>query len=260
MDAESTASPLRVLHASNAGVLLERDGHCLGIDLFSCDPNGLYPDTPPEVREQLLERIELGQLNQLLITHEHGDHFRAEDVAEASRRNPGLHLISTEAVFEQLHDGSAQNCASGYMMAADRVSNAKLTLEGFSLELFNSTHMGEEYAKVQSLVCLVTSGEMHILITGDAAPSEELFARVARWSPVIDLMIVPFPVIGLPSARRAIGKSLTVRQVLAVHLPRPEKDPAHWVESAKNICARAEDGLPMPVFGEKLGREYSFEV
>ncbi len=45
----------RMRYVSNAGLVLEAEGESIGIDLFSRDSSGLYPDTPPEIRQELLE-------------------------------------------------------------------------------------------------------------------------------------------------------------------------------------------------------------
>ena len=127
---------------------------------------------------------------------------------------------------------------------------------GMSLTLFNSPHMGEQFADVQNLVCLLEAGGKRILLPGDARPDAELFERTASWSPVIDWLIGPFPLLGLPSTRKRIAAALTVRHALAVHLPRPERDIHGWRASAAKVCERASDGLPMPLFGDVPGQTY----
>ena len=126
------------------------------------------------------------------------------------------------------------------------------------IELFNCKHMGEQYAKVQNLAVLLKMGGKKLFIPGDAWPEAELFKRVAAWSPEIDLMAAPFPLVGIPTTRRLLDQTLRIRHVFALHLPRPEMDEQKWLSGAKTVCGRAKDQLPYPVFGENLGREYYF--
>ena len=41
---------IMIRHTASAGVLITIGGSCVGADVFSRDPAGLYPDTPADVR------------------------------------------------------------------------------------------------------------------------------------------------------------------------------------------------------------------
>ena len=251
---------LQITHTASSGVLINIEETYLGVDLFSRDPDELYPDTPAKLKKELLQMIEQGKMQTLLFTHGHGDHFCLEDVMEALGRDPGLTIISTEEVIQRIRKqaevaGYAAGC-NLVAIAPTEQENRKVVLPGIAMELFNSKHMGEQYIDVQNLAALLEVGGRKLFIPGDAWPTKELFERAARWSEELDLMVAPFPLIGLPTTRRLIDKSLKVKQILAVHLPRPQKDAQGWAASAKAVCARAKDGLPMPEFGEVLGKTY----
>lgn len=244
-----------VRHTANAGVLIRTKAAAAGVDLFSRDPFGLYEDTPPQIQRELLEEIEGGRIDALLFTHGHGDHFCQEAVVEAFKRNPALTVIATEEVVGRLADAApwARNL---HAVSRQEGKNRVVQTPGFRWELFNSRHMGRQYAKVQNLVLMLELAGRRIVILGDAAPDPELFARIGRWSRDVDLMIAPFPLFGIPTNRKMIVESLRIREALAVHLPRPEADEQNWIASAKAVCAKAQDGLPAPEFTGKPGREY----
>lgn len=246
-----------IRHTASAGVLITIGRNSIGVDAFSRDPNRLYPDTPHSVKTELWEEIERGSIGTLLFTHAHGDHFCLADTLEALKRNPELTIVSAEEVIGQI-----QKAASGrghlYAVSPEEKENMKMELPEGNLEIFNSRHMGEMYAKVQNLTCMLEMEGKKLVFPGDARPEEELFARVGAWTREPDVLIVPFPVIGLPSARRKLVKYLKPLHILALHLPRAEKDEQNWVFGAKAVCKRAGDGLPMPCFGEELGKSYHF--
>lgn len=246
-----------IRHTANAGVLINIGRNSLGVDLFSKDPEGLYPDTPTELRAKLLDEIEKGYIGALLFTHGHGDHFCLEDAVEALNRKPDLTVISTDEVIGLLQ--MAVPFGKGlYAISSKERANVRIKFPNGSLELFNSKHMGEAYAGVQNLVFMLEIDGKQIVIPGDAWPEPELFARIGKWSSKPDLLIAPFPLIGLPSSRRMMVEHLKPVHILALHLPRPEMDDQNWIASAKGICERAGDGLPMPDFGESLGKEYHY--
>lgn len=243
-------------HTASAGIVIYIEGkNGIGFDVFARDPGELYPDTPEPVRQQLLGEIEAGQIGTLVFTHEHGDHFHLEDVLEALRRNPGLRIISTEKVIGQIR---AREPEAGQLtaVAASEEKYRIVSLPQMRLILFNSIHMGEQYADVQNLVCLLEAAGKRILIPGDARPEKQLYERAAAWSKEIDWLIGPFPLMGLPSSRRQIRSCLKLRHVLAIHLPRPEKDREGWRKNAGQLCETAADGLPVPVFGDEPGKRY----
>lgn len=255
-------------HTGNAGVLIynmeevsagspaEAVGeNVLGIDVFCQDRKGLYMDTPEEEKKLMLSLIKERKLITLIFTHEHGDHFCLQNVLEALEVNPQLRIISTRSVIRSIRAEST----AGILTEVPPEETGMVTAEpvqGIKLTLFNSPHMGDQFADVQNLVCLLETAGRKIMIPGDARPDAELFERTAGWSPAIDWLIGPFPLLGLPSSRKKIAAALTIRHVLALHLPRPDRDVHGWRESAEKVCRRAEDGLPMPLFGDVPGRTY----
>ena len=248
---------ITIRHTASAGVLITIGRNSIGVDAFSRDSNRLYPDTPDSVKTELWEEIEKGSIGTLLFTHTHGDHFCLGDTLEALNRNPDLTIISTEEVI-----GRLQKAASGKgrlrAVSAEENGNVKLRFPGGSLEIFNSRHMGEAYAGVQNLTAMVEMEGKRMVLLGDAWPREELFARIGAWEQTPDMLLVPFPVIGLPSSRKELVKYLRPVHILALHLPRPERDDENWLASARAVCERSEDGLPRPCFGEVLGKLYCF--
>ena len=264
-------------YVSNAGLLFETEGQMLGIDVFSQDGTGLYPDTPPGIREELLEEIQAGRLNTLLFTHGHGDHFHREDVLAAWRRDPGLRVISTEAVVEELsragmpgerlqavkavpgmsalHGHTERgNALTG--LAGEPVPVFWMSLGVFRVGFLNTLHEGAQYAHVQNLTLLIEAAGQRLVVSGDAAPSRKLFAEIAAWSRKIDWFFLPFPYVGLPSTRRMLEEELKIRHIFVLHQPRPEADTQNWAAHAKEICGRAKDKLPMPLFPQGLGEWY----
>lgn len=246
-----------IRHTANAGVVINIGRNRLGVDLFSKDLEGLYPDTPAILKAELLDEIERGHIGALLFTHSHGDHFCLEDVVEALKRNQDLVVISTDEVIGHLQAAGPFGRRL-YAIPSKEKRNVRMYFSNGSLELFNSRHMGDAYAGVQNLVLLLELEGKQIVIPGDAWPEPELFARIGAWSSKPDVLIVPFPLVGLPSSRRMVEKYLKPAHVLALHLPRPEMDEQNWIASAKAVCEKTKDGLPMPEFGEILGKEYQF--
>lgn len=247
-------------HTGNAGVVIqvtneEKGCVAIGFDVFAKQPGGIYLDTPEAIRQELLRDIREKKLGTLIFTHEHADHFCPEDVAEALKMNPDLRIISTEETIRRIR---ALEPEAGRLtaVAASEQKYRVVSLPGMRLTLFNSIHMGDRFADIQNLVCLLDAGGKRLMLPGDARPEKLLYERAAAWSKKIDWLIGPFPLMGLPSSRRLIARYLELRHVLAIHFPRLDKDTEGWRKNAQHICETADDGLPVPVFGDKPGKRY----
>lgn len=246
---------LNVRHTGNAGVLLYIEGKALGIDVLCHDPEGIYRSTSKEEKEGILREIEERRLEVLVFTHEHEDHFWLEAVWEALERNPRLLIISGREVCRKIRERAKE--AVLYEIAPEEKKMVRILFPQVDAEFcfFNSPHMGEVYQGIQNLVCLAEIKGRRLFIPGDARPDRELFLRVAAWSDDIDCLAAPFPLVGLPSARKELSSVLKIRQVMALHLPLPQKDPQGWVGNAQRVCRQTRDGLPVPLFVFDEGME-----
>jgi len=261
----------RVRYVANAGLLLSVGEEAIGIDVFCKDPEGLYADTPAKIREELLEEIRRGKLTTLIFTHGHGDHFHKESVLEAWNCNPGLCIISTEQVARELTEAGipgamsmgalrVKKLPSGLWAIPDGDREKKVRWISFGavqIGFLNSLHEGEKYADVQNLTLLVDLGEQKAVVPGDAAAKAPFFERIAAWEPELDWFFLPFPYVGVRSARKLLAEKLVVRNAFVLHQPRPQADVQNWVGSAKRMCQRTKDGLPMPIFPDELGTWWS---
>lgn len=298
-------------YVSNAGLVLEMAGERIGIDIFSKDPLGLYPDPLPWLREELLEEIEAGTMTVLIFTHGHGDHFCREDVIEAWKRNPHIRIISTEQVARRLWKAEIPGGQLGTCMSIEELQPGVWAIPDGEKEkclcaiemkharicFLNTIHEGEQYKQVQNLTLFLNiflqkydevdvtekmvaeakgkteaEGKMDFqpameldgklndtwhrqswVVAGDAAPKESLFEKIAEWSKTVDWFFLPFPYVGIRTTRKMLKKELDLQNAFVLHAPRPEADEQNWLASAKRMCEKSKDGLPMPVFPERLG-------
>lgn len=239
-------------HVANAGVILSTDEHTqIGIDCFCKDNKGVYEDTPSDIRKELLEQIEQGNIKHLIFTHEHEDHFCPEDVKEAWLRNTALKIYGGNKVVEMLE---AQGVPGTNLVTV--TNGGQVQVETFQLDFLETIHEGTRFADIANFTLLVTVGEQKIVIIGDAMPQESLFEQIAEWGQKIDGMLLPFPYVGLKSTRKLIEKYLNIDKIFVLHQPRKEADEQNWIGQAKKMCENASDALPFAFFPERLGKWY----
>lgn len=231
-------------YVSNAGLIFKTGEKVVGIDCLCKDSSKLYQDTPLEIRQEL-------KLDVLIFTHEHEDHFCAEYVKEAWRKNPKLQIYSTKRVVESLAQMNIPSINLNEVRDGD-----KLKIDKLCINFMDTIHEGEQYVNVQNLSLLINKEGEKFVVTGDAMPCKELFERIGAWSAELDWLLVPFPYVGLRSTRKLIYEHLDVKNIFVLHLPRKETDTQSWVANTKRVCEVAKDGLPDPVFPDKLGAWY----
>lgn len=235
---------MKFQHVSNAGIIFNVDNKIIGIDCLCKDSSKLYQDTPPQIREELKPDI-------FIFTHEHEDHFCAEYVKEAWERNLNLQIYSTKKVIEMLQETNIP-----FTNLHEVGESNILNKGGLNILFVESVHEGDQYADIQNLTLLIRIEDKHLVITGDAMPCKELFERIAAWSPYINWLFAPFPYVGLRSTRKLMTEHLDIQNIFVLHQPRKEADIQNWVANTKRVCESAKDGLPQPVFSEKLGEWY----
>lgn len=231
-------------YVSNAGIIFQSGERKIGIDCLCKDSAKLYQDTPQDIREKL-------KLDILIITHEHEDHFCAEYVKEACEKNPNLQIYSTQKTIELLKETNIPSIhlyqvSDGYL----------LKVNSLHIGFMQSVHEGEQYADIQNLTLLIKKEDKKIVITGDAMPCRELFERIYKWSPQIDWLFAPFPYVGLRSTRKQMKEYLDIKNIFVLHQPRKEADAQNWIANTKRVCEGERDGLPQPIFPDKLGEKY----
>ena len=256
---------IRAEYVCNAGILLYFADYVIGVDVFASCENGIYRNTPSRQRETIFRLIRENRLKLLIFTHYHCDHYCRADVLEAMRTaaendNP-LRILTTGQTAEDLIAGGADparvvicsesSCYDGFGQPSKEEPG------GVKITGFYTRHDGHQYENVENLVFLMTYSGQKIIFTGDAAPDAVLFERIGHWSKQIDRMFVPFPFVGLVSARKKMEKELQVKQVAAFHLPRPECDSQGWYANTCKVCAQAKDSLPEPVFLTDPGTDFS---
>ncbi len=242
---------MRMRYVSNAGILLETENESIGIDCFCRHQKGIYYDTTPEMKTELLEEIRRGKIKALFFTHEHGDHFLAEDIVLACKENIALKVWGNQNVIKALRDAGVSSC-----QLEDIVTLKEAVYGDIKLRFLDATHIGEQYADIQNYAFLINIGRSTIVVTGDAHPRKQLFEQIGEWSKRIDWLMAPFSYVGLLSARKAIRENVIVQNIFVLHQPQPERDAEGWIENTKKVCGQAQDGLPEPVFPESPGSWY----
>ncbi|MDF3000694.1 MAG: hypothetical protein K0Q48_813 [Bacillota bacterium] len=254
----------RLTYVANAGVLLNLQGKKILIDGLCKEGFDLYRTTPDQMAEDILLGVPpYDGIDLMLFTHHHGDHFDSELVAAYVRNGGTAKILSTEKAIASVRKrlNSEQDAADpeNQLISLDLEPGRRQTLHlsGIEIEAISMIHFGEEYETVRNLAFLIRGNKI-ILHVGDGASEANNYQNLKLEEEGIDLMIVPFPYVSLPSSQKLIQEWIKPKEIVALHLPQKDKDLYGWIAAAKKSAEKAGQTFPPVTFLEELGEEYYY--
>lgn len=234
------AGGVTVTYLANEGFLIEAGETRVLVDALFGDGLRGYPVVPAALREELENaRGRFADVDLILASHEHGDHFDARAVARHLRASPRTVFLSTEEAVADLRRELGDAAAKLELVAAapGPGRRAGLELPGISVEVLD-LHHGR--LPVDNLGLVLRLGGLAVLHAGDTdataadlEPYRELLAGV-------DVALVPSWLLA-QAAWREIGRHLVV-----MHLAAPDA-PASWFGPSGSLAAAVAEihaGLP----------------
>ena len=260
--AETGKSPIEIAYIANEGFLIRSGGKALLVDALFRDATIDYCDVPSQ---ELLESMVASEglfrdIDLVLVTHAHRDHFDAGSVAGHLMANPRAVLICPR----QAADSLKESC-SDYDEIAGRIlsmelgidESASIDVSGIHLRVFRMKHSpymvvdeatGERYNRheeVENLVYLVDLGGRRFLHVGDATlkVNRDLLESLRLEKEGIDVAILEFFDRSSETAQ-ILSEHIKPRHIIFMHLPRDR-------ELRGRIRAALEQDVPGAVMFEE---------
>lgn len=212
----------QVRYVANAGMLLSVDARQFLIDAPIREGIAPYPTSPPDERGRLeAARAPYDQVDAILITHWHDDHFSPEAVAAHLRRNPRTLFVSSPQVVERL-DAAAPDLPPARVRAVLPAPGRSepISVGGVTVRVLRLRHNPSRRFPEQHVGFLI-GDSMPVLHVGDADPTAGNFS-VLRGLPDVDLALLPFWIVTSALNRRFVAESIHPRRIVAMHLPPAE--------------------------------------
>jgi L-ascorbate metabolism protein UlaG (beta-lactamase superfamily) len=208
---------LTVEYLANEAVLLSSGTSQILIDGLFGDGLTGYQTVPPPVRDSLERALgRFGEIDLILVTHVHQDHFNATSLARHLRSNLGARVAGSTQVRDSLRLLAGWvDTARTTAIRPDPARPHELVAGAIRVEAHGIPHPPSRNQPVEHLVWIVSVGGVRVMHAGDSSPSvEEL--RTAAGSGV-DLLLAPNWILG--GARGAERIAATrAPQVAAIHL------------------------------------------
>ncbi len=220
-----------VTFIANEGVLLSSGTQSVLIDALF-DPYDGYPLPHDSTRRALRDaRGPYADVDVVLVTHWHGDHFGAAPVAAHLMANPRATLVTSAQVIDSLRRfGAAREIPASRTQARAAPSGQRRreVVNGVAIEVLGVTH-GDRHSGVEHRGYIVEIGGRRVLHLGDTEFTEAEFAELRLDTARIDVALLP--VWALTHERAIVEKWIRPRHVVAFHLQADDLAGAARIEA-----------------------------
>lgn len=236
--AKASEKPIQVTYIANEGVLLVTGNNKVLIDALFDKPNPNYRPPSGEMIERMLSgKAPFDNVDLVLVTHNHPDHFDPSFAAKFMENNPETFFIAAEDTVTALMD----NIKDRDRMK-DRVCSFKLepgeTAEkqvgGIAVKIFRTLHSGD-LDSPHNLMFLIKMDGRTIFHEGDSPGKLTSFENKGLEEEKIDLALVHFWFPLNPDGASIIQDILKPDHTGLIHLPiRLESDAPGKIDAVKS--------------------------
>jgi len=220
------ADRLEITYLGNEGFLLGDGRHTVLIDALYGDGLSGYAAVDEEVRSA----IESGQppydeVDIVLATHHHADHFNALAVARHLRANPRSVFLSTPQAVERMKrevEGFASLEHRAHGILPSEGTRHTVRLLGLDIELLNLHHGRERNPPVENLGFLLELGGRRLLHVGDTMATGREFADYGVPNDRVDIAFLPVWLTAYEPWETVVSEGISPAELIIMHLPVPD--------------------------------------
>lgn len=234
-----------VEYLANEGVLLRAGDVSILIDALFGDGLSGYPVVARAARDALESgRGRFGEVDLLLVTHAHADHFDPAAVRRHLQANQEAVLVAPADAIDSLDTETGGLQARGDRLRRLTLApgdTAEIEVAGGTVEALGLAHAG-----IGHVAYRVELAGMTVLHLGDAQPAAGDLAPLLTSGERPDVALVPFWVLTGENSASLI-EAIDARCVVAMHLER----------ESSGIVSRLAERVPSAVLLDELGERVS---
>lgn len=225
------AQEVQIQFLANEGVLIKTENTEILVDAIF-DKKFDYLDVLPESQLQKFEKAEapFHNVDLILSTHLHGDHFNPRLVGSHLKYNPKALFLSTNEAVNVLKEKfeDFKSISSRVNSETPDFSESKIvTLRDTEIKILRFVHPGESpWKEAENVAYLITIEGKKILHLGDSMITIESLKAYNLDKENIDVVILPYWLLGPNQKENIIENYINPKQLLVVHIPLNGKSKA----------------------------------
>jgi L-ascorbate metabolism protein UlaG (beta-lactamase superfamily) len=259
--ADTAPAPLDITYIGNEGFVIEGGGKKVIIDaLYTRGGKGYVVHPPERVALMVSGEAPFDNVDLVLTTHFHFDHFDPQTVGHNLVSNPHARFVSTPDAVDGLAEAFDR-----YGEIKDRVvavfppegHRETVEYDDLRIEIVNLHHGRGQ--RVQNLGFIVHIAGNRILHVGDTQAEIGDFQRNNLHVEEFDYAFVPYWFLSYPTMRRALIKGVKARTFVAMHMPPKELKPSHLRDlggfdaAVKQMHAKVPNSI---IFPDEMSRKF----
>lgn len=227
---------ISLTHIANCGYLVEIDSNKIIIDgIFKRGHN--HYTVPGEATQKLLvsNQSPFDDIDLLLVTHTHEDHFDREMLTECMLNNPYVKLVCPQQVSDSIRvNEAAYDLVKSRIIVCTTDSFTSQLLQFGDIEVYacRFAHPGKKFKDTQNIAYLVSVGGRSVFHSADIDPAQiDKYTGVKLNEQDIDVALVNEDFAKIENAG-ITREFINAKYNIAIHLP--EAAEAVWLESLKD--------------------------
>lgn len=237
---------IKLTHVVNMGLLIEGMNKKILIDGIHCVKTHEWST----VNNSLMDYIIYGKdkfldINYLLFTHQHPDHFNLEKIYEYTKNNKIEKLFTTKLDDETLikRDLLIELNEEYYKINS-------VNLENINIKYIKTKHLSHEKIGIDHYVFIIEIDNRNILFLGDGDfCKSELINALKEMK--IDIVVAPFIIVNSAYGRNFI-KKISPESLILNHLPNKDDDEYKYRKLVENNIKKYKTEIPNTVILQNL--------
>lgn len=236
---------LEVTYIANAGFLIESRGKKILIDALFKNGWGNYLIPSDSVVSKIIDQQEpFNNVNLLLITHNHEDHFNDSMVVAYLNRNPEIFLIAPPLVTNAILKNPDFKNNENQLVKLDKIDREKndTTINGIRVRSFFIQH--DARPQIENVGYLIDIEDFKVFHTGDYNGSEIIeFRKLQLQREQIDLALLNFYGFWSTKEERVFTEeNIHPKRISLMHIPPAE------IEIVNDSVKQINDFIDISIF------------
>jgi L-ascorbate metabolism protein UlaG (beta-lactamase superfamily) len=239
--ARQAGGRVEITYIANEGALISSGDKQVLIDGLHREykPDYMYP--PPALLEKLEKADKpFDEVDIILVSHVHLDHFHPQSVGLHLKNNPRALLLSSDQVVASVANefGEYRAISSRVKPISWRWKEKVVRRErGISITFLGLRHANKQFESVQNLGHIIELGGKKLLHIGDADMPVENFERFNLADERIEVAFIPYWYLLYPLGQSIVKEHIKPRHIIAVHISPAES--AKVSEQIKRVFPEA---------------------